>query len=430
MSLGLIRVLLLGSGSREHAIAIALAQSSHLEKLYCAPGNPGIGEIAELVNLSILDREAVSCFCIRNDIALVVVGPEEPLYRGVSDALRARGIFVFGPSKVAARIEGDKSFAKWCMKKRWGVRTANYRSAYSLNDARLYSKGLGYPRRAVFWKANGSTAGKGVYPVRDANQMAEASYDLFTTERFGVETLPVIIEEGVFGTEMSIFALVSGADYLIVSADAQDFKRRDENNTGPNTGGMGAQSPSPHITAACMATIEKEIVKRTVDGMRLDNIHYQGVLFFGCVATPHGSIYTYEYNVRWGDPETQVILPRIKSDVLELFMAVATGNLKGCSIEVDPQVAICVVLAGPDYPRENGREAGEIFGLEDAKQCDVTILHAATRFENGKLLGGKGRVFSICARGNTIAECIQKAYAATSKIRFENGMTMRKDIGR
>jgi phosphoribosylamine--glycine ligase len=413
-----MNVLLIGSGGREHALAWALLASPLRDRLYCAPGNAGIAAIAECVALDVADHGAVVRFCREKDIGLVVVGPEAPLVAGLADDLTAAGIKVFGPSKAAARLEGSKGFTKdFCAEH--DIPTAAYARFDDRTAALAYLETQPVP---IVVKADGLAAGKGV-TVAETRAQAAAAVEAC----FGMGDGGVVIEEFLSGEEASFFALVDGT-HAIPLASAQDHKRAFDGDEGPNTGGMGAYSPAPVVTPEIARRAMDEIVLPTVKGMAARGTPYKGVLYAGLMITESGPK-LIEYNVRFGDPETQVLMLRLKSDLLAALLATADGVLNAFDVRWYDDAAITVVMAAKGYPGDYAK-GSEIRGLDAAQAVDgVEIFHAGTaRAEGGRLIATGGRVLNVSARGATLAEARARAYAAIAKIDWPAGFC-RSDIG-
>jgi phosphoribosylamine--glycine ligase len=413
-----MNVLLIGGGGREHALAWKLSQSPLLDTLYCAPGNPGIAEVAECVALDMANHDAVIRFCKEKDIGLVVIGPEAPLVTGLADDLKVAGIKVFGPSRAAARLEGSKGFTKdLCAE--YGIPTASYRRFADAHAAKAYVKTQALP---IVVKADGLAGGKGV-TVATTRDEAEAAIDACLAGALGAE---VVIEEFLDGEEASFFALVDGTAALPL-ATAQDHKRAFDGDKGPNTGGMGAYSPAPIMTPALCARVMEEIVIPTVRAMSARGTPFKGVLYAGLMMK-EGSPKLIEYNVRFGDPEAQVLMMRLKSDLLPALLAVATGDLSGVVLDWFEDAALCVVMAAKGYPGAYAK-GSEIKGLDEAgADPDVQIFHAGTRRDGTRILADGGRVLDVTARGKDIAEAKLRAYRAVDKIDWPGGFC-RCDIG-
>ncbi len=413
-----MNVLLLGQGGREHALAVSLAKSPLLTKLYCAPGNPGIAEVAELASFDIADHQAVIDFCKQMRIDFVVVGPEAPLVAGIVDDLRIAGIKAFGPKKFPAQLEGSKGFTKDICAK-YDIPTAAYGRFTNQADARAYLAQHGAP---IVIKADGLAAGKGVTVAMTLADAEDALDDIFAG-RFGGEEC--VIEEFLEGEEASFFVLSDGVNVLPL-ATAQDHKRVGDGDIGVNTGGMGAYSPAPCMTPAlCEEALEK-IVKPTVKALADMGHPYRGVLYAGLILTRDGPK-LIEYNARFGDPETQAILPRLKDDLLTLLLAAAQGQLDKVSARWVDDFALTVVLAARGYPGEF-KKGEPIAGLQDAASSNVQIYHAGTKRVDGALVSNGGRVLNVTALGKTAKEAQQRAYEAIGRIDWP-GSFCRRDIG-
>ena len=417
-----MKVLVVGSGGREHALCWAIAKSPRCTKLYCAPGNPGIAAVAECVEVAPEDLDGVVAFARDHAVDFVVVGPEAPLVAGLGDRLAAAGIAVFGPSQAAAEIEGSKTLMKdLCAK--YGIATANYARFDEPDAAKEYIRARGAP---IVVKANGLAAGKGVTVCHNVNEAYAAIDHVMTEQTFGTSGDEVVIEQYLEGEEVSFFALVDGARAISFGA-CQDHKARDDGDKGPNTGGMGAYSPTPLVSPA----LEREIMARCIlpmaKGLVVEGKPYRGVLFAGLMMTPDGPK-VLEYNARFGDPECQVLMARLKSDALEALYACATGRLDRIVVDWRAEAALTVVMAAKGYP--GSYEKGtEILGLAEAEEIEgVYVFHAGTRRENGRLLATGGRVLGVTALGATVAEAQRNAYEAVDRIRWPGGFC-RRDIG-
>jgi phosphoribosylamine--glycine ligase len=414
-----MKVLLIGSGGREHAIAWKLASSPLLEDLYAVPGNPGIAEHAICVDLDPMDFEGLSAFCLKEKVDLVVVGPEAPLVGGLADRLTAADIRVFGPNAAAARLEGSKTFTKdLCA--RMGVPTAAYHAFDDPQEASAYVREKGAP---IVIKADGLAAGKGVTVASTVEEALAAIDTCFTGSLAGTR---VVVEDYLEGEEVSFFCLCDGKTALALEA-AQDHKRVGEGDTGPNTGGMGAYSPAPAMTAEMTERVMREIIRPTLAGMAEVGAPFCGVLFAGLMLTADGPK-LIEYNVRFGDPETQALMLRLKDDLLVLLDAAVEGQLAHLSVRWREEPSLAVVMAARGYP---GKPAigREITGLERASAVEgVRIFHAGTALKNGKLAAAGGRVLNIAATGTTLAEAHARAYAAIERIEWQDGFC-RRDIG-
>ncbi len=416
-----MKILLLGSGGREHALAWKMAASPLVERLYCAPGNAGIAHEAECVALDLADHAAVAAFCRSHGIDLVVVGPEAPLCAGIVDDLEAAGVKAFGPSKAAARLEGSKGFTKDLCRAN-GIPTAGYERFRAADAARAYIRAQGAP---IVVKADGLAAGKGVVVAQTLDE-AEAAIDLMFGGSLGEAGVEVVIEEFLDGEEASFFALCDG-ETAIPLTTAQDHKRAYDGDKGPNTGGMGAYSPAPNIDAAMSARIMAEIVAPTMRAMKAMGAPYKGVLYAGLMITREGPK-LIEYNARFGDPETQVLMLRLMSDLVPALLASRDGMLKNFDLRWYAEPALTVVMAAKGYPGSYARGTA-IEGLDDAAAVEgVEIFHAGTKAEGGKILANGGRVLDVSAIGKTVSEARSRAYEAVSRIRWPDGFC-RHDIG-
>lgn len=413
-----MKVLVVGSGGREHAIVWKLAQSPKVTKLYCAPGNGGIAELAECVNIKATDIDAIVRFAEEEDIDLTVVAPDDPLAMGMVNALEKAGRRAFGPTSEAALIEASKSFSKQLMKK-YGIPTADFNVFDSEEEAIKYLEQADYP---IVVKADGLALGKGVIIAEDKIQAAEAVRSMMSGGKFGKAGSRVVIEEYMTGPEVSVLCFTDGKT-IVPMVSSQDHKRALDNDKGLNTGGMGTFSPSLHYTAEHEKFVREHILQATVDAMNSEGRPFKGVLYFGLMLTPKG-VKVLEYNARFGDPETQVVLPRLQSDLYEIFEAVIDGRLAQTEIKWNDKAAVCVVMASGGYPQSY--ETGfEITGLPVE---NAIVFHAGTKLENGKLVTAGGRVLGVTALGEDIADARTKAYDAVSKIHFKNAH-YRHDIG-
>ncbi|MFB9950390.1 phosphoribosylamine--glycine ligase [Rhizobium puerariae] len=414
-----MKVLLIGSGGREHALAWKIAQSPKLSRFYAAPGNPGIAEHAELVPLEIDDHPAVATFCLDKAIDLVVVGPEAPLVAGIADVLRGKGIPVFGPSAAAAQLEGSKGFTKdLCA--RYDIPTGAYRRFSNAADAKAYVREQGAP---IVVKADGLAAGKGVTVAMTLEEALAAIDDCFDGA-FGAAGAEVVVEAYLDGEEASFFCLSDGRTALAL-ATAQDHKRVGDGDTGPNTGGMGAYSPAPVMTPDMVSRTMREIIEPTIRGMAESGHPFTGVFFAGLMITEKGPE-LIEYNVRFGDPECQVLMMRLKSDLLDLLHAAATGTLDRVSAEWSDGVALTVVMASKGYP--GSYEKGTPIANLPETAGGEKIFHAGTALRDGALVATGGRVLNVTATGETVAEAKAHAYALVDKVAWDNGFC-RRDIG-
>ena len=414
-----MKVLLIGSGGREHALAWKLAQSPLLTELFAAPGNPGIAAHATLVSLDVEDNDAVLSFCRDNGIEFVVVGPEAPLVAGLADTLRAGGIAVFGPSAAAAQLEGSKGFTKdLCAK--YDIPTGAYQRFNNAPKAKAYVRAEGAP---IVIQADGLAAGKGVTVAMTVEEALAAIDDCFEGA-FGAAGAEVVVEAFLDGEEASFFCLCDGKNALAL-ATAQDHKRVGDGDTGPNTGGMGAYSPAPVMTPAMVERTMKEIIEPTMRGMAESGHPFSGVFFAGLMITAKGPE-LIEYNVRFGDPECQVLMMRLKSDLLPLLYATATGTLDQVKAEWSDDVALTVVMASKGYPGAYEKNT-PIAALPEA-QDGAKVFHAGTALKDGALVATGGRVLNVTASGKTVGEAQSRAYAMVDAVRWDNGFC-RRDIG-
>jgi phosphoribosylamine--glycine ligase len=418
-----MKVLVIGSGAREHALCWKLRQSPLLKDLYCAPGNPGIGQVADLVPLAVEEVHRLADFAAEMRIDLTVVGPELPLTLGLADELAARGLPVFGPSQRAAEIEGSKVFAKQFME-RHGIPTAPFVVAHSPEEAAAARGRFGWP--AVL-KADGLAAGKGVIIAQDGTEYDAAVQAVFEERRFGVSGERLVIEAFLEGEEVSFMALCDGARVLPL-AIAKDYKRVGDGDTGPNTGGMGSHSPAGVLPAEMGAGIVESVLHTAVAGLAAEGRPFTGVLYAGLILTPQGPR-VLEFNARFGDPEAQVILMRLEDDLLPLLAAGAAGSFDVRRLSFRKEAAACVVLASPGYP---GRPlTGEpIRGLDRAAaHPGVEVFHAGTTLKDGELVSAGGRVLSVCALDADLRGALKRAYAAVADVEWP-GKAFRHDIGR
>jgi phosphoribosylamine---glycine ligase len=416
-----MNILLIGSGGREHALAWKLAASPLTDRLYCAPGNAGIARECELVAFDPADHAAVISFCRARQIALVVVGPEAPLCAGIVDDLAAAGIKAFGPSKAAARLESSKGFAKDLCKAN-GIPTAAYARFTTAAAAKDYAHTRGAP---IVVKADGLAAGKGVIIAANVEE-AEGAIDMMFAGDLGEAGSEVVLEEFLHGEEASFFALCDG-ETAIPLASAQDHKRAFDGDQGPNTGGMGAYSPAPVVTASVSRRAMDEIVLPTLRAMQAMGAPYKGVLYAGLMITAEGPK-LIEFNVRFGDPECQVLMLRLRSDLLPALMAARDGVLKNLDLRWYPDAALTVVLAAKGYPGSY-RQGTAVEGIDAAAAVEgVEIFHAGTKEESGRLIANGGRVLNVCALAKTVGEARTRAYEAVNRIRWEDGFC-RRDIG-
>lgn len=424
LSLHAMNILLLGSGGREHALAWKIRQSGKCKALYIAPGNAGTLREGTNVSLNILDFESVGNFCREKNIQMVVVGPEEPLVRGIADYLRKRedlaGIMVIGPDRAGAKLEGSKDFAKHFMMK-YNIPTAAYRT-FTLEEYEAGVQFLRSLRPPYVIKADGLAAGKGVSVVHDLKE-AEQELHHMLSGKFGTASARVVVEEFLKGIELSVFVITDGITYRLLP-EAKDYKRAGEGDTGQNTGGMGAVSPVPFADKTFMTKVEERIILPTMQGLKKEGIHYQGFIFFGLMNVD-GNPYVIEYNVRLGDPESEVILPRLENDIVQLFEAVASGRLNEEKIHISPEVVTTVMLVSGGYPGTY-RKGFEISGLDEVSGS--IVFHAGTAMQNGKIVTSGGRVLAVSSSGRTMEEALEMSYKNARSISFE-GMYYRGDIG-
>lgn len=419
-----MNILVVGSGGREHALGRSIRNSAQTQKLFFAPGNAGTLELGENVALGVNDFEGIKALVLEQAIDLVVVGPEEPLVRGLVDFFKAdvalQKVAVVGPSAAGARLEGSKDFAKQFMQ-RHNIPTARYLSVSAANvpEGRAFMKQLPPP---YVLKADGLAAGKGVLIIDDYEE-ASAELDRMLGGKFGAAGHTVVIEEFLSGIELSVFVLTDGRDYVVLP-EAKDYKRIGEGDTGLNTGGMGAVSPVPFADASFMQKVEERIVRPTVAGIASEGIDYKGFVFFGLIKV-NNDPYVIEYNVRMGDPETEVVLPRMKNDLVDLLRAVGEGRLGSIHLEVDERTALTMVLVSGGYP-DAYKKGLPVQGLDKVK--DSLVFHAGTSSKGGQVYTNGGRVFALTSFGQGIEEARALSLAAAAQIDFE-GCNYRKDIG-
>ena len=417
-----MKVLIVGSGGREHAIAASVAKSERADRIYCAPGNAGIGQIAECVPIGAMEFERIRDFALENGVDLVIVGMDDPLVGGLVDVLEQAGIRAFGPRKNAAVLEGSKAFSKDLMKK-YGIPTAAYEVFDQAEDALEYlHTGAKFP---IVLKADGLALGKGVLICNTLEEAEDGVCAIMTERRFGTAGNRLVIEEFMTGREVSVLTFTDGKTVRVMSS-AQDHKRALDGDRGPNTGGMGTFSPSPFYTPEVDRLCREHIYQATVDAMAAEGRPFQGVIFFGLMLTPQGPK-VIEYNCRFGDPETQVVLPLLESDLLTIMESTVQGTLAETEVKFSSGAACCVVLASGGYPQHY--ETGyPIAGLAEAAKT-AHVFHAGTKLgEKGEILTSGGRVLGVTARADTLPQAIAAAYEAAEKISFTD-MHMRRDIG-
>jgi phosphoribosylamine--glycine ligase len=419
-----MKILVVGSGGREHALAWKLAQSAGVQKVYVAPGNAGTAREAALENLPITDIHALADFAEANKIHLTVVGPEAPLAAGIVDVFRERGLKIFGPTKAAAQLESSKDFAKRFMA-RHKIPTAGFETFTDATAAHTYIDRQGAP---IVIKADGLAAGKGVVVAMDLAEAHAAIDDMLSGNKLGSAGARVVIEDFLDGEEASFIVLVDGKNVLPM-ATSQDHKRIGDGDTGPNTGGMGAYSPAPVVTPDIHEKAMRDIILPTVRGMEADGIPFTGFLYAGLMIGKDGSVKTLEFNARMGDPETQPIMMRLKSDAVKMFEHAIDGTLDKTNTEWDSRVALGIVLAAANYP-ETPRKGDVIHGLPAGNSAgeDAHVFHAGTTDENGQVVTNGGRVLCVTALGENVAQAQKRAYEAAASIQFD-GMQYRKDIG-
>jgi len=420
-----MKILLVGSGGREHALAWRLAQSEHCDELFCAPGNAGITECATVIDIAAEDVEKITVFAVEKGIDLVVIGPEAPLVAGLADSLRAKNISVFGPSRKAAQLEGSKAFMKdLCAK--YGVPTAAYGRFTDIEKARAFIRKTGAP---IVIKTDGLAGGKGVIIAQSVEEAEKTAEDMLSGASFGAAGAEIVVEEFLDGEELSFFALADGKDYVCLTS-AQDHKRVGDGDTGPNTGGMGAYSPAHLMTPALGKKIEDTIIKPTIDGMAAEGCPFAGVLFAGIMVVK-GVPKLLEHNVRFGDPECQALMMRFEGDLLEILDACAQGKLDSVKGKISwrDEAALCVVMAAKGYPGAYKKDT-EVRNVDDADAMpEAKVFHAGTkRSADGRILSCGGRVLGVTATGATIAEAQKNAYEAVKKVSWPDGFC-RSDIG-
>ena len=419
-----MKVLIVGGGGREHAIAWKVAQSPRVDKLYCAPGNAGIAEVAECVDIGVMEFDKLVAFAKEKEIDLTVVAPDDPLAAGAVDAFEAAGLRAFGPRANAAILEGSKAFSKDLMKK-YGIPTAAYETFNTPEAALQYLETAPMP---IVLKADGLALGKGVLICKDREEAKAGVKTLMLDKQFGSAGDRIVAEEFMTGREVSVLSFVDGKTIKIMTS-AQDHKRAKDGDQGLNTGGMGTFSPSPFYTDEVDAYCKEHIYQKTVDAMRAEGREFKGIIFFGLMLTENGPK-VLEYNARFGDPETQVVLPRMKNDLVELFEACIDGTLGNVELEFEDNAAVCVVLASDGYP-EKYEKGYKISGLEKFKDAGgYYVFHAGSKFDaDGNIVTNGGRVLGVTATGKDLKEARANAYKATEWVEFGNKY-MRSDIGK
>jgi phosphoribosylamine--glycine ligase len=420
-----MNILIIGNGGREHALAWKIRQSPRCSKLFVAPGNPGTAQVAENVPIATDDFSKLGEFCLAQSVSLLVVGPEAPLVKGIRDYFeqdpKLQHILIVGPGKVGAQLEGSKDFSKQFMVRN-GIPTAKARTfmAAELDQAMDYISTCKPP---IVLKADGLAAGKGVIISLSQTEAKAVIKDMLVNKKFGEASAKVLIEEFLNGIEVSVFVLTDGKDYVILP-EAKDYKRIGDGDTGPNTGGMGAVSPVVFATPTFMKRVEDEVVKPTIAGLQKDGIDYKGFIFVG-IMNVGGTPYVIEYNARMGDPETQAVMPRIKSDLVDLLEAVGKGALQGKTIEIDPDHSVTIALVSGGYPGdyEKGKAIGGLGNYEP-----TLVFHAGTKQQQDKVVTEGGRVLAVSGKGSSLEDARAKAYAVADQIQWD-GLYFRKDIG-
>ncbi len=422
MTLSSMRILVVGSGGREHALCWKLAQSPLVSKIFAAPGNPGMEAVAESIPIAADKTVELAEFALSSKVDLTVVGPEGPLVGGIVDYFQSRGLKIFGPTKAAARLEGSKVFAKNLMKK-VGVPTPAFRTFDKIEEALQYLKSAKTP---IVVKADGLAAGKGAIVAKTQGEATQAVQRILGEKIFGEAGTQVVIEECLEGQEVSVLGIADGK-HLVLLEPSQDHKRAFDNDQGPNTGGMGAYSPVPWVDAESLKKIQRTIFEPVVEGLRKEGTPFTGVLYAGLMLTRAGP-QVLEFNVRFGDPETQAIVPRLKTDFAQLIQAAVEGKLNEVPLAWDTRSSACVVLASGGYP-ERYDVGRAVTGLQKAADLEDTfVFHAGTKKEGGRFITSGGRVLNVVSLGETLEGALKKAYEAVEKIQFE-GKQFRRDIG-
>ena len=416
-----MKILVVGGGGREHAICWKLSKEKNVEKIYCAPGNAGIAEVAQCVDIPVTELEKLADFAEENKIDLTVVGPEVPLVMGITDVFNKRGLKVFGPDKKCSQLEGSKLFSKEFMV-RHNIPTAKYKEYTDLEEAKSEIDSFGYP---VVVKADGLAAGKGVIIAQNREEAVDALDTIMKDRKFGEAGNLVVVEEFLSGVETSILALVD-KNTIIPMESAKDHKKVFEFETGPNTGGMGTFSPSTIYTDDLSKRVYDEVLLKSLEGFKKDNLEFRGILFVGLMITEEGEK-VLEYNCRFGDPEIQSILMRLDSDLSEIMMAITEDRLSEVEIKYTDDAAACVILASGGYP-ESYEKGKKITGLNDVDD-DIVVFHSGTKMQDGKIVTNGGRVLGVCARGKNVEEAANRVYENIDRIKFDK-VHYRKDIGR
>lgn len=416
-----MNILVIGSGGREHTIVWKLSQSPLVDKIFCAPGNAGISRDAECVEINVEQLDELAEFAEKNNIDLTVVGPEVPLCAGIADVFSRKGLKVFGPSARAAQLEGSKAFSKDFMRK-YGIPTAAYGTFSNKPDAENFIR-KNITDKGIVVKADGLAAGKGVIVAENEKQAIDA-LDLCFSGTFGKAGETVLIEELLTGEEASILALTDG-ETIIPLASSQDHKRAFDGDEGPNTGGMGAYSPAPVVTDEVFKQISDEVLNKFLQGLKQEGLDYKGIIYAGIMLTQSGPK-VLEFNVRFGDPETQAVLMRLKSDLADVMNKTAEGRVSEINLEWRDEPAVCVVMASGGYPAEYSK-GHEITGIDEAEKTGAVVFHAGTSLKDGKIVNSGGRVLGVTALGTDIAEAVKNAYKAVEKINWKD-CRYRKDI--
>ena len=417
-----MKILVIGSGGREHALCWKLATGKDVKKVYCAPGNAGIAKVAEIVDIPVDDLEALATFAESNSVGLTVVGPEIPLCAGIADLFMSRNLKVFGPTKAGALLEGSKKFSKEFMARN-GIPTAKSATFADEKSAKEYITANIVGKPGIVVKADGLAAGKGVIVAMSEQEALDAVTECFSGA-FGDAGATVLVEELLIGEEASILALTDG-ETIISLATSQDHKRALDGDLGPNTGGMGAYSPAPVVTDALMKEIDAKVLKPFLKGIQNEKMDYRGIIYAGIMLTNHG-IEVLEFNVRFGDPETQAVLARLDSDLAEIMLKTAEKRLAEIQLEWSDKPAVCVVMAAGGYP--GSYEKGKVIsGIDDAEETGAVVFHAGTKANDGEVVTSGGRVLGVTAKGRDVREAAKNAYAAVDKITWD-GAQFRKDI--